>query len=297
MRTLVIRFSSLGDVVLASAVTAGLEDVVFVTHQRYAGLVASFPGVKEVIGLYPEEGVKSLRSRIPKVDRIVDLHASPRSRVLCRGLGAPVSRVRRYDWQRRMRVAFKTRRVLPTVVKRYAETAGVDPVPLPWIPIERAASPTDLVLIPHALHATKCWPREYYARLAQEWPGEVVALGGPGEQAQMDALVRESAGAVRGICERGFEGALDAFSRARWVVGGDTGLVHLAAACGVEVLGIFGPTTSSDGFWNARHQSVEASLACRPCSLHGGPGCPLGDHLCMREIQPDRVGRVLETGS
>ena len=290
MRTLVIRFSSLGDVVLASSVTAELGEVIFVTHQRYAELAARFPGVQAVVGLYPGESVKSCGARIPEVDRIVDLHASPRSRALCRGLDAPLS-------QRRMRVAFKTQRLLPTVVRRYADAAGVEPASLPWIPIPRVEAPSDLVLVPHALHATKCWPRAHYARLAQGWPGDVVALGGPGEQQQMEALVRESAGSVRGFCERGFEGALDAFSRARWVVGGDTGLVHLAAACGVEVLGIFGPTSSGDGFWNPRHQSVELPLACRPCSLHGGERCPMGDHLCMREIHPDRVGNLLESGS
>ena len=148
-----IRFSSLGDVVLASSVTAELGEVIFVTHQRYADLAARFPGVQAVVGLYPGESVKSCRARIPEVDRIVDLHASPRSRALCRGLGAPLSRVLRYDLQRRLRVAFKTQRLLPTVVRRYADAAGVEPTSLPWIPIPRVEAPTDLVLVPHALHA------------------------------------------------------------------------------------------------------------------------------------------------
>ncbi len=65
--------------------------------------------------------------------------------------------------------------------------------------------------------------------------------------------------------------------------------VHLCAAAGMPVVGLFGPTTSRDGFWVHRGEAVELDLSCRPCSRFGGPRCPVGDHACLREIDAARV--------
>ena len=73
------------------------------------------------------------------------------------------------------------------------------------------------------------------------------------------------------------------------LVAGDTGLLHLGAALGLPVVGIFGPTTSADGFWCHAGQVVEAPLSCRPCSRFGGAVCPVGDHACMRDLSIDHV--------
>ena len=93
------------------------------------------------------------------------------------------------------------------------------------------------------------------------------------------------------MAERGFARTFEALSRCRAVVGGDTGLVHLAAACGLPSVVLTGPTTPEDGFlaWPPPHRNLGLELACRPCSRHGGPACPLGDHLCMQGLQPEAV--------
>jgi heptosyltransferase-2 len=45
--------------------------------------------------------------------------------------------------------------------------------------------------------------------------------------------------------------------------------------------------------YKGRATVVERDLACRPCSSHGGPACPLEHHRCMREIQPEMVFTAL----
>jgi heptosyltransferase-2 len=67
--------------------------------------------------------------------------------------------------------------------------------------------------------------------------------------------------------------------------------MHLAAACGVPTLAIFGPTTRELGFfpYGAGHRVLEADLPCRPCGLHGGRDCPEGHFLCMRLVTTDIV--------
>lgn len=288
--TLVVRFSSLGDVVLASSITGELGRVAFLTHRRYASLVERFSGVEAVISPEEGEGWWSLRARLPRATRVVDLHASLRSRLVLAGRGA--SRLERLDGARRLRVAAKLSTPIPTVLSRYAAAAGVSPSPRPWILLPEAPRAA-LALVPGASHATKAWPLERFQELASAWDGPVLALGGPGEE----ALVQAVAGAnPRGeaVLERGFERTLAALGRARALVAGDTGLLHLAAASGVPVLGLFGPTTPADGFWDHPGETAEIPLYCRPCSRFGGQRCAFGDHQCMQGLSVAQVRQALE---
>src|SRR5687767_43422 len=105
----VVRFSSLGDIVLTAAITGQLgDDVCFVTLPRYHALVRRFPGVVEVRG--PGEALPA--------GRVIDLHNNLRSRRL-----RADARVERQDLRRRLRVAFKTAPADP-VLTRYGRAAG-----------------------------------------------------------------------------------------------------------------------------------------------------------------------------
>ncbi len=293
MSALVIRFSSLGDVVLAASVTPSIGSVVFATHARFVPVVQRFQGVSEVIGLEQGEGLMAYAARLPSVERTLDLHSSLRSRVLASRVGAPVSRVDKCSLTRRWRVAFKRPERIPTVLERYAGAAGVPLAPRPWISIPRSETLDSLVLVPGAAHETKRWPLAHYRALAMRWDGPLFALGSLSEEPLLRQLSQETDGRVVPVAERGFEQAFKVLEGAGLVVGGDTGLVHLAAACGVPVISLFGPTHSADGFWNHPGQAVELDMACRPCSLHGGKHCPIGDHACMEDIGVDQVWKAI----
>ncbi|MFZ5481923.1 MAG: glycosyltransferase family 9 protein [Myxococcota bacterium] len=252
----VIRFSSLGDVVLASAITGALGEVCFVTHRRYHALVKRFPGVADVRG--PGDALPA--------GRVIDLHNNLRSR----RTRADV-RVERQDWRRRARVWFKAAPADP-VLERYGRAAGVTPASTPWLaPVARGDA---LIVAPGAAHATKRWP--HWKALAAAWDGPVRAIGGPGEE----AIVAE----IGGVCEDGFDRTIDAMEGGAVLVAGDTGLLHLGAAVGLPVVGVFGPTTSADGFFSYGGRAVELDLPCRPCSRFGGETCPVGDHACLRDL-------------
>jgi heptosyltransferase-2 len=79
--------------------------------------------------------------------------------------------------------------------------------------------------------------------------------------------------------------------RARVAVANDSAMMHLAVACGVPVVALFGPTVTGFGFrpLGAGSVVVERDLDCRPCSLHGGRLCPLGHHECLRGISVEEV--------
>ena len=144
-----------------------------------------------------------------------------------------------------------------------------------------------MVLAPGAAWATKRWAASHFRELAASWDGPVSVLGGPGEE----ALCAEVAGtSAEIVVERGFDRTIELLGRARVVVSGDTGLMHLGGACGARVVAVFGSTHPDDGFFCSPGEVVQRDLACRPCTLHGRQACPLGHLQCM-DIG---VTRVLE---
>ncbi len=266
----VIRYSSLGDIVLTAAITGALGDVLFLTQPRYHDLVRRFPAV---------QGVLSPGSPIPTGARVFDLHHNLRSLQIRADV-----RVERQDFRRHARVWFKTRPADP-VIERYARAAGVRAAPLPWLPAARRGD--TLIVAPGAAHATKRW--HGWRALAAAWDGPVRAIGGPGDE----ALIAP----IGGVCEDGFRETFAALDGAAVVCAGDTGLLHLAAAVGLPVVGIFGPTTSADGFYSYGGAVVERPLSCRPCSRFGGARCAVGDHACLRGIDVDTVLAACRTAA
>lgn len=285
MTSLVIRYSSMGDIVLTAAVTEALAPVIFLTLERYAELAAALPGVVEVrtherFGNKPFSGV----------EQIIDLHRSPRSRMATLGARVPIRRIDRFDLRRRARVALKWDPA-PPVVDRYAAAAGVAAAPGPWFP---AADGDALLLFPAAAHSTKRWPIERFVVLAQRWTGPVIAMGGRDDRSLLEQLTRAVGSKVEIVAEAGFQQTLNAIRQGRVAVGGDTGLTHLAAASGVHTIPIFGPTHSNDGFWSHPYPAIEVDLECRPCTRHGGDRCPIGDFACMAHISVDQVWAAVE---
>ena len=285
MSTVVIRFSSLGDVVLAGAVTGQLAPVIFVTLERYAQIAENLPGVTEV-RTWEAYG----RSALDGATRIVDLHASIRSRYATAFRGTVVERIKRHDLQRRFRVAFKSSPA-PRVIDRYAAAAKVSVAQNPWLP---AAKGEQLLLIPGAQHQTKRWPIEQWITLGKKWNGPITVLGSPAESLLVQHVADTIGNQATALAEKGFTQTLKVMQSARLAVGGDTGLIHLAAAFGVPVVSLFGPTRPEDGHWCHPGEVVQVDLPCRPCSRHGGSHCPVGDHACMNTIEVDDVLVAME---
>ena len=285
MTTAVIRFSSLGDVVLAGSVTGKLAPVVFITLDRYAEIAERLPGVAEV-RTWERHG----RAAFADVTKIIDLHASPRARYATAFQTVPIRRIRRHAIQRRLRVAFKLNPA-PRVIDRYAQAAMVRPHETPWFP---APNGNQLILIPGAQHATKQWSIENWIALGRQWDGEIIVLGSAAEKPLIEEIAAGIGGSATAVAEHGFERSFEALQSARMAVGGDTGLMHLAAAFGVPVVALFGPTHPADGHWCHPGEQVQVRLACRPCSRHGQNKCPVGDHVCMTSISVDAVLSAME---
>ena len=152
-----------------------------------------------------------------------------------------------------------------------------------------------VALAPGAVGPSKRWP--YYAELARYLAGERISvwvLGGPDEKELAAEIVRTDPAHIHDLTGSDLRNAVLALAAATAAVSNDSGLLHVAAALGTPVIGIFGPTSAWHwGPLNPIAATIEAAreLPCRPCHK---PLCRLHHHLCMRDIGVTQVARALE---
>jgi heptosyltransferase-2 len=144
----------------------------------------------------------------------------------------------------------------------------------------------------------KRWPPDRYgrlaARLSRELGASVVLLGsahdrdaGHAIESSLAALgpVRSDARLVNLIGRTDLSQLVGTLACCRAVISSDSGAMHLAAALGVPVTAIFGPTDERLTSPVGSHAVLTAPVRCRPCFFRD---CPI-DHRCMTRISEDRV--------
>jgi ADP-heptose:LPS heptosyltransferase len=321
MKILVLRFSSIGDIVLTTPVVRALAqqvpsaEVHFATKPGYRSLLEANPYVARVHCLTGSLGelVQALKNE--KFDYIVDLHNNLRTRLIKLQLGMKSSSFDKLNWQKWLLVNFKIDR-LPAVhiVQRYLAAAahlgvkddgrGLDY----FIP---TGQEVDLATLPApfqfgyvavaigAQHATKRLPLAKLVELCQQLaPRPIILLGGPEDAPVAEAIIA----AVRqinlstysfthspianGCGQYSLHQSASLLRQASFVVSHDTGLMHIAAAFGKSIFSVWGNTVPEFGMYPYRTEflSLEVlGLSCRPCSKIGFAECPKGHFKCMRE--------------
>jgi heptosyltransferase-1 len=203
--------------------------------------------------------------REPKYETAVDLQAAARSALICRLSGAAVRMGFRRPRERWARLFYTQTVETPAthVVEQAMQLASAisgklvndaefplprDPEAEQWgaakLEILELRNRHFAIISPGAGWGAKCWPADRYGALAQALERQNVASlvnCGPGEEALARAVAKASRGAARIVnCTIG---QLIALTRhALLFIAGDSGPTHLAAALGVPVLAIYGPT-------------------------------------------------------
>jgi len=169
-----------------------------------------------------------------------------------------------------------------------------------WLAERGLAGARLAALGPGAAHATKRWPVAHWSALAERLGAagyRPVIVGGPEDRGLAQQLVAEGGGAVASAAgEFSLQETGALLARARVVVSGDTGVMHMATGVGTPVVALFGPTVGQFGFfpYRARAAVLERALDCRPCSATGTAACPLGHHRCLADITPEEVAAAVE---
>lgn len=319
MKILVLRFSSIGDIVLTSPVLRCLKQqtgatVHFLCKESFRPVVASNPYVDRVFAF--QKGISEVLPalRAEKYDLVVDLHRNLRSLQLKWRLGKRSYSFRKLNLEKWLLVNWRINR-LPAVhiVDRYMacvaplgvqyDGGGLDffiPEGQDWrqrIPAAEQPKQPFVAFVIGATHATKRLPTEKLIYLCSHIQQPVVLLGGKQEVALGEQVAAAVGAHVHNYCGRlSLYESASVVRDADLVLTHDTGLMHIAAAFRKRIVSVWGNTVPEFGMYPFYPTGMEANtsfqvngLTCRPCSKIGYAACPKGHFACMKNIPTDAI--------
>ncbi|WP_051663925.1 glycosyltransferase family 9 protein [Dyadobacter crusticola] len=310
VKFLIIRFSSIGDIVLTTPVIRCLKqqhpnaEIHFVVKKKFRQVVEHNPYIDHLhlLDNNLDELVKTFKNE--HFDYIIDLHKTLRSYLLRFKLRRPTLTFRKLSVEKLIMNRFKIdllpkgvhivernlKAVAPLGIKN--DNRPVDyfispeeEVPLSSLPLTHQAGYIAFVI--GGQHFTKRMPPEKIIRICKEINKPIVLLGGP-EDADVAKLVVGSCDEkVLDTCGKySLNQSVSLLKSAGSVIAHDTGLMHIAGAFNKPIVSVWGGTSPDHfGVWpylNTAQVIAEVKeLSCHPCSNFGLPACPRKHFKCM----------------
>ncbi len=310
MKILVLRFSSIGDIVLCSPVvrllkTAQADTIVhFATKANYAALLNNSPYIDAVKLLENNEAAFIQSLKAENYDLIIDLHHNLRTLKIKWALGVKAYSFNKLNWAKWLMVNFKINR-LPQqhIVDRYIATLkplgivndgkGLDFFIPEQTDISQLHLPNHYTV--YALggqHATKQLPLNKQIEWLNKHPEPVVLIGGKEDSAAAEALRNacSTSKTIVNVCGQvNLMQSAKIIAMADLALSHDTGMMHIAAALKKPIHSVWGNTIPAFGMTPYYPEGSEihqkqfevANLACRPCSKIGFAACPKKHFNCM----------------
>lgn len=325
---LLIRLSSLGDVILATPVVRVLRvrypnaRIDVAVAREYAEVWKGNPYVNTVVIVDKSRSAfhtlrrSTLSGIASRYDIVLDLQNNLRSLVLRYRYGRKRFVVNSMRREKQALVSHtRDARALPHVVERYFNAASSldvrnDGVGLDlWLMNEASEhlhhdevvqthKNRVVAIAPGSKHFTKRWPPAAFAQCAERLLHagyEVVLIGSSFDRQifsevlqRIDSTARQS---VRSVIAESLDETLRIIDTASCVIANDSSIVHIAAARHVPVIDVYGSTVPAFGFtpYKSDHVIVETDVECRPCTHFGRSECPKGHFRCMNDIDVNSV--------
>ncbi|OJV20177.1 MAG: glycosyl transferase [Dyadobacter sp. 50-39] len=315
VKFLVLRFSSIGDIVLTTPVVRCLKkqmpeaEIHYFTKSKFEFLLRDNPYIDKV-WLLEKNNAKELLAllKAEKFDYVIDLHRNIRTLRIKWTLGVPALSFEKLNVQKWLMTQFKVNYLPPVhIVDRCLDTLKLfdiqndgegldyfipykDEVELEWLPETHRKS-----YVAYAIggqHFTKKMPVPRMIELCRKINHPVILLGGP-EDAEAGEAIRNALGNTQifNACGKyNFNQSASLIRKSLIVFSHDTGLMHVAAAFRKKVYSIWGNTIPEFGMYPYRtvFEKLEVkNLDCRPCSKIGHSKCPKGHFKCMNDISFD----------
>lgn len=324
---LIIRFSSIGDIVLTSPVVRCLKkqlagsEIHFLVKDAFLPVVQHNPYIDKVHVLAHSWELMVEELKEEQYDYIIDLHHNARTLRLKRALlkGNSAHRVKevhsfyKLNIQKYIYTAFKIN-LLPKIhiVDRYMQAVASYGVKNDGAGLDYFIGKEDetgLKDIPASHHAgfiacvigaalgTKRWPVHKWKEFCKQMNHPIILLGGPEDRVNGDEIAAVDDVKVYNACGKfKLNESADLVRKSKLVITNDTGLMHIAAAYKKQIISLWGNTVPSFGmtpyygFTPVSDVIMQVNkLWCRPCSKIGFKKCPLGHFKCMEKIQAEEL--------
>ena len=324
-RILIIRFSSIGDIVLTSPVTRTVKkqrkaEVHYLTKKSFRPLLEGNPYIDKIHTI--EKSVSEVLNELKKYnfDLVIDLHKNLRSwqvRLLLEKSSVTFSKVNFRKW---LYVNAKVDK-LPRkhLVDRYFDALkpfGIenDGQGLDYFIPEKDEVSYDVLpdflqeafvgIVIGGKHNTKVYPAEKVANLCRQIDVPVILLGGPEDKERAEQIRKGLSDIVFNGCgEFNINQSASIIRKAGIIISNDTGLMHIAAALKKKVVALWGNTVPEFGMFPYYPEKMKGyavnlevkGLSCRPCSKLGYKKCPKGHFKCMYQIDEKEVLAAVKT--
>jgi ADP-heptose:LPS heptosyltransferase len=314
-KLLIIRFSSIGDIILTTPVIRCLKqqlsdaEVHYLTKKQYVPLLEANPYIDKLYSI-----IEKIDEIIPELkkenyDLVIDLHKNFRSKGVILKLKKPSTSFNKINIEKWLIVNLKINR-LPKIhiVDRCfqaVETLGVkndnqgldyfipakDEVDLTLLPLTHQAGYIGWVI--GAKFKTKAYPEDKIIEVCKKIGKPIVLLGGP-EDAEMGERIKKDVGdKIFNSCGKfNLNQSASLVKQAEKIITNDTGLMHIAAAFKKEIISLWGNTIPEFGMYpympgneKKSHIYEVKGLSCRPCSKLGYNKCPKGHFKCMNDLE------------
>ena len=320
---LIIRFSSIGDIVLTTPVIRCLKqqiedsEIHYLTKKQFVSIVENNPYVDKVHSF--SGNLKETMAELKKEDFecVFDLHNNLRTLRVKRGLKSMKSSFNKLNFQKWLLTNLKINRMPHVhIVDRYLATTHMynivnDQKGLDYfIPQKDEVTPNMLpenyrngytVIVIGAKHATKQLPVEKLQALCRRLIVPIVLVGGPEDAANAEKIIGNEFHHVYNACGKyNLNQSASIIKHANLVISHDTGMMHIAAAFHKDIISIWGNTVPEFGMYpympGKPHVQFEVrGLKCRPCSKIGYNACPKGHFDCMNKQNIDEIANVAMT--
>lgn len=325
MKILVVRFSSIGDVVLTTPVVRCLKqqmkdaEIHFITKRAFRAVLDQNPYIDRIITIEKsvDEVVELLKNE--RYDYVIDLHNNIRTLRLKRALKVKAFAFPKKNFSKLLLTKFKINRMPKVhVVDRYFEAVKELGVKNDQKPCDFFLTDADIVdlesiaLAPKkfigvamgAQYATKQMPVSLMAKILEGVQMPVVLLGGPMDSERAAELMANLPNQrVMDLCGKlTLRQSAYMTKQCAKLLTGDTGLMHIASCFETPIVSVWGNTVPDFGMYTYAPQNKSLytiheveGLSCRPCSKIGYKECPRKHFNCMNLQNPAVIRNDLST--
>ena len=319
-KILIIRFSSIGDIVLTSPVIRCLKQQIndcelhYLTKNNFKEIVQSNPHISKIYSINENilEVIEDLKKE--NYDCIIDLHDNIRSHQISAALNKKTFRYNKQRLKRFLLVHFKMDVLHNHIVDRYFSAVkkinvindgkGLDY----FIPENEEISATQLpfthiagfgVIVIGARHFTKQIPKEKLEIICKGITIPIILLGGKEDAYLGTQLESIDNFKIYNACGKySIHQSASVIKKAKWIITPDTGMMHIAAAFNKRIISVWGGTEKRLGYTPYNNQANSAmientNLSCRPWHKPGLEACPKKHFKCMEELDMQKIIAIL----
>lgn len=322
-KILLIRFSSIGDIVLTTPVVRCLKNQLnnielhVLTKKKFSNIYKRNPYIDKVFEFDDslKDNIRDLKSE--NYDYIVDLQKNKRSRRVTSSLKVPHSSFPKLNFKKFLLTTFKIN-LMPDIhiVDRYFEAVeklgvrndlrGLDffiseenLFDISQLPAEFQNGFCAFVI--GGTYKTKILPAVKIIEVIKQLQKPVVLLGGPDDIERANEILSSvNENVVNLVGKINLEKSASVVSQSASVLTNDTGLMHIAAAFHKNIVSVWGNTVPDLGMYPYLPNEPEKchiiecnDVKCRPCSKLGFKNCPKKHFRCMMEIDTDSIVKYL----